>query len=126
MSEKELETMEQDDEVIVLQNDEGEEVEFRQIATFDYNNDWYIFLQPVELGDLEEDQVLVFRIDADEEGNDIFEPIEDETLLDALEQEYLKLVDEEDPCANCAEESCEGCVCADCEEESCKDCENKD
>lgn len=126
MSEKELETMEQDDEVIVLQNDEGEEVEFRQIATFDYNNDWYIFLQPVELGDLEEDQVLVFRIDADEEGNDIFEPIEDETLLDALEQEYLKLVDEEDPCANCADESCEGCVCADCEEESCKDCENKD
>ena len=126
MSEKELETMEQEDEVIVLQNDEGEEVEFRQIATFDYNNDWYIFLQPVELGDLEEDQVLVFRIDADEEGNDIFEPIEDETLLDALEQEYLKLVDEEDPCANCADESCEGCVCADCEEESCKDCENKD
>ena len=126
MSEKELETMEQEDEIIVLQNDEGEEVEFRQIATFDYNNDWYIFLQPVELGDLEEDQVLVFRIDADEEGNDIFEPIEDETLLDALEQEYLKLVDEEDPCANCADESCEGCVCADCEEESCKDCENKD
>ena len=48
-----------DEEVIVLENEDGEEVKFQHIATIDYQDEWYIFLQPVELGDLEEDEVLI-------------------------------------------------------------------
>ena len=32
---------EEDDSIIVLKNDEGEEVEFYHIATLDYKDEWY-------------------------------------------------------------------------------------
>ena len=39
----------QDDEIIVMVDEEGKEVEFTHIATLDYNDEWYIYVQPVEL-----------------------------------------------------------------------------
>ena len=74
-----------DDEIIVMVDEEGKEVEFTHIATLDYNDEWYIYVQPVELGDMDEDEMFIFKIEEDE--ND---------LLEKLYQEYLKECDIQD------------------------------
>ena len=86
----------QDDEIIVMVDEEGKEVEFTHIATLDYNDGWYIYVQPVELGDMDEDEMFIFKIEEDENGNDLFTPVEDEDLLEKLYQEYLKECDIQD------------------------------
>lgn len=86
----------QDDEIIVMVDEEGKEVEFTHIATLDYNDEWYIYVQPVELGDMDEDEMFIFKIEEDENGNDLFTPVEDEDLLEKLYQEYLKECDIQD------------------------------
>lgn len=86
----------QDDEIIVMVDEEGKEVEFTHIATLDYNDEWYIYVQPVELGDMDEDEMFIFKIEEDENGNDLFTPVEDENLLEKLYQEYLKECDIQD------------------------------
>lgn len=97
MAEKDNMIENEEDELIVLQDEEGKEIEFTHIATLDYDNDWYIYLQPVELEDgMEDDEMFIFKIDEDENGNDLFTPVEDEELLDKLYQEYLKECDAED------------------------------
>ena len=85
-----------DDEIIVMVDEEGKEVEFTHIATLDYNDEWYIYVQPVELGDMDEDEMFIFKIEEDENGNDLFTPVEDEDLVDKLYQEYLKECDIQD------------------------------
>lgn len=85
-----------DDEIIVMVDEEGKEVEFTHIATLDYNDEWYIYVQPVELGDMDEDEMFIFKIEEDEKGNDLFTPVEDEDLLEKLYQEYLKECDIQD------------------------------
>ncbi|MEG1394415.1 MAG: DUF1292 domain-containing protein [Clostridia bacterium] len=111
------EEMDDEDSVIVLESAEGEEIEFHHIATIDYKDEWYVFLQPVELGDLAEDEMIIFKLGADDKGNDIFEPIEDEALIDAVYAEYEKE----------AECECDGeCDCDDdCECDEHCDCGDK-
>lgn len=103
--------MELDEEVIVLENEDGEEVKFNHIATIDYKDEWYIFLQPVELGDLEDDEVLIFKIEEDENGNDLYIPLEDEELIQAVYAEYVKEWEENGGECDC---ECEDCDCEDC------------
>ena len=93
---KNQEELTEDEELMVLVDDNGEEVEFHHIATLDYKDDWYIYLQPVELGEMEDDEMLIFKIESDEEGNDVFMPVEDEELLQNLYEEYLKECDAQD------------------------------
>lgn len=98
-----------EEEVIVLEDGDGNEVKFNHIATLDYKDDWYILLQPVELGDLEEDEMIIFRIESDENGDDVYVPLEDEEEMNAVYEEYVKLA-EEDEC-DCEECGCEDCDC---------------
>ena len=113
--ERENESMLADEDIIVLQDEDGKEIEFVQIATLDYNDEWYAFLQPTELGDMEEDEMLLFKIEADENGDDFFVPVEDKDITEALYNEYLKeyaLENEEEFCDG----ACSMCSKADCEE----------
>ena len=106
----------EDGEVVQLINEDGDTVEFYHVATIEYENNWYVFFQPAEeMEDIGEDEVVIFKLDTDENGEDLFVPIEDEELLDKVFDEYNKLMEddgEEDGC------SC-GCGCGlDC------DCKN--
>lgn len=96
---------EEDEDLVTLLDDDGNEVDFYHAATVDYKGEWYIFLQPAEeMEDVEEDELLIFKLEQDENGDDLFTPIEDEALLDAVYHEYEKLVEETDA------EEC-GCGC---------------
>lgn len=112
---------EQDEDLITLLDDDGNEVDFYHAATVEYKNEWYIFLQPAEeMEDIEEDELVIFKLERDENGDDLFTPIEDEELLDAVYHEYEKLVDEtlgeeECGCGEHHEEHKHGAACG-CEE----------
>lgn len=83
---------EQEEDIITLFNEATEkEEEFYHLATIDVDKKWFIVMKPVvKLPDIGEDEVLIYEIAQDKEGNDIFAPIEDETVLEKVFKEFEK------------------------------------
>ncbi len=89
-----MEPEEMDDDVVTLLSADGEEVDFIEIAGIAYKGKFYAILQPVELLDgMEEDEALVFEVSS-KNGKDAFEIVVDDEILDAVFEEYYRLLDE--------------------------------
>ena len=83
------------DDIIVLTNDEGEDIEFNNEAIITDENRNYIFLTPVsKIDDVEEDEVLIFEY-AEEDDKGEFYLVEDEELAEELFAKFLILIQEE-------------------------------
>lgn len=84
--------MEEDDDIITLYNEATDKDEdFYHLATLDVDDKWFIVMKPVEkLPDIEDDEVLIYEIQEDAEGNDVFAPIEDEDLLQKVFDEFQR------------------------------------
>ena len=106
--EKMNEGFEEKDETLVLVDEDGKEVEFEHIATLDYKDEWYILLQPVVLeDDMDEDEMFIFKIGTDSDGNDLFIPVEDEETLQGVYDVYLEEAGAcEDDC-DCCDHDCD-------------------
>ena len=90
-----------EDDVITLMTADGEEVDFVEIAGIAYRGNFYAILQPVELLDgMEEDEALVFKVSRGKDGEDKFEIELDDAVIDAVFDEYNKLLDEADGANN--------------------------
>ncbi|MEG1924051.1 MAG: DUF1292 domain-containing protein, partial [Clostridia bacterium] len=86
------EEIDADDGVIQLINEDGDTLDFFFVASLEYKNQWYAFFQPAEeMADIDDDEIVVFKIVEDANGDDTFEPIEDEKLLDEVYDEYVKM-----------------------------------
>lgn len=116
------EIMEEEEcDIITLVDKDNKDVDFYHIATIDYKEKWYIFLQPVEpMEDIADDEVIIYELGVDEEGDDKFIPIEDEALLNEVFNEYLKAAEEEGCCCDddCGEDcdcGCNGCKLGECD-----------
>lgn len=97
----------EEEEIVELVDDEGKTLKFFHVATIDFEGNWYVFFSPTEeMEDVDTDEVVVFRLDSDEEGNDIFSPIEDEALLQKVYDEYVRIMSEE--CDVEGDDGCEG------------------
>ncbi len=84
-----------DDDIITLLTASGEEVDFVEIAGIAYRGNFYAILQPVELLEgMEEDEALVFKVSRGKDGEDKFEIELDDAIIDAVFDEYNKLLDE--------------------------------
>ena len=104
--------MEEDDDIITLYNEETDkDEEFYHLATLDVDNSWFIVMKPVQkLDDIEEDEVLIYEIGENEEGNDVFLAIEDEDLLQRVFDEFMAEVEKmEGGCDGCDDEHCSCC-----------------
>lgn len=90
--------VQEDEEIVMLVDDEGKEVEFKYLATLDYEEEWYLYLQPIENADedVEEPEIAIMRIETDAAGNDTFVPVEDEELWDKLYDEFVKALEEQE------------------------------
>ena len=85
MSEENLE-QEQDDGIIELVDDEGTVVKFRLLDVTEYKGEKYTLLLAAEPNDdVEEDEVVIFRLNEEEET---LEPIEDEAHLEEVFEFY--------------------------------------
>lgn len=87
----------EEDDTIVFADEEGNEIEFTEIAYFEYEGKNYSALVPVEPSENaeEEGEELVFcEVTEDAEGYENFNMIDDEELIDKLFGEFMKLQSE--------------------------------
>lgn len=88
-----------DDDSVVLLTENGEEIEFTEIAGIAHKGNFYAILQPVELLEgMNEDEALVFKVTRDENGNDRFQVELDDDIIDAVFEEYNRML------SNCEED----------------------
>lgn len=113
---------EEDDDIITLYNEATEkEDDFYHLATLDVDKRWFIVMKPVEkLDDIGDDEVLIYEIVENADGNDEFAPIEDEALLQKVFDEFIKEVEaHECGCdCGCSDGEC-GCSDGDCADGEC-------
>ena len=87
MSKELMDEMIYDDDfpVVTLLTDDGEEIDFIEVAVVNYKNENYSILQPIELFEgMAEDEALVFKIGVAENGEDRFEMVTDDELIDLV------------------------------------------
>ena len=83
-----------DDDIVTLVADDGEEIDFIEVAGIAYRGNFYAVLQPVELLEgMEQDEALVFKVTRGKDGDDKFEIELDDAVIDAVFEEYNKLLD---------------------------------
>lgn len=86
-----------DEEVVTLVSEDGTEHEFFTLATYDLDGVWYIVLEPVEQTEgFNEGDVIIFRLEEDENGEDVFMPIEDEAEMEKAFAEFQKMLEEDE------------------------------
>lgn len=103
--------MTEDDDIITLYNEETDKDEdFYHLATLDVDDRWFIVMKPVEkLDDIGEDELLIYEIAENEDGNDVFMAIEDEDLLQRVFDEFMAEVAKYEESEGCTEENCSCC-----------------
>ena len=86
-------------EIIELTDDDGNVTRFEYMTTIDYEGELYVALMLAdeeEEDEEEEGNVVILKIEKDENDEDIYVSIEDEALADAVFQKFLEMVDEAD------------------------------
>jgi len=84
-----------EDDIVILHNQvTDKDEEFYHLATIDVDKKWYIIMKPVDkLADIADDEVLIYEIIANAEGDDFFAPIEDADLLTRVFDEFVAEVE---------------------------------
>ena len=93
MKNEEMMTEEMEEErIIELEDDAGNVEKFYHIATIEYKKDMYCIFQKAEPEtEEEEDEVVIFRLD---EENQTLLPVEDDELLDEVFAEFMRQFEE--------------------------------
>lgn len=79
---------------VVLLDEKGKEVCFDHLLTFFYEKEKYIALLPLdEVDGMDENSVLLLHV-LNKNGEDIYETIESEILLEEVFEEFSELFDE--------------------------------
>ncbi len=86
--------MEEQNTLVTLIDENGKEVEFDLVATFDYEKKRYAALIPLDDVDtVNEDEIVILEIVKTADG-EIYRPIENDILLDEVFNEFLEILDE--------------------------------
>ena len=78
---------------IVLLDENGEEASFVHVLTFVYEGQKYVALEPAEQQDDEEAEVVLLKVDT-KDGQDYYNTIDNEILLNEVFDEFLDIVEE--------------------------------
>ena len=99
-----------DDETITLYDDDNQPMEFYEVAVVEYEGALYALLQPAEkVEGIEEDEVVIFRIEDNEDDEDsFFYPVDDDAIADAVFEEYLRAASDGE-----CDGDCTGCPSAE-------------
>lgn len=81
--------------IVHLVNDDGEEHAFLHLDSFDYNGETYVVLLPADEGDEDCDEVLIYLLQTDEDSSETLLPIEDEAELDMAFEEFKNRMSDE-------------------------------
>lgn len=86
------------DDIVVLVDENGEEVEFEHIDTIEMNDSEYVVLAPYleeEPEETDEEEIIILKVEHNENGEDSFITVEDEEELDAVFEEFQSRMEEE-------------------------------
>lgn len=102
------------DNVVTLNCDDGQTIEFYEIASVEYEQEWYAIVEPVEpIEGIEEGEVLIFKVIEQEDGSHRYDPAESEEIMDAVFEEYLRALPDDECGCDC--DHCDGCDSEDAE-----------
>ena len=94
MKKEEMLEEEYEDNILELEDDEGNVEKFLHIGTIDYRGEWYCFFQKAEPeSEEEEDEVVMFLL-KEENGEQRLLPLEDEQLMDEVFAEFCHQYEE--------------------------------
>lgn len=79
-----------EDNIIVLEDQDGKQIEFAAIDVFELNDETYFALLEVMDEGEETDEVLIMKVDNTEEENPELMMVEDEAELEAAFAEFLR------------------------------------
>lgn len=87
--------MEERDETVVLIDEDGEEVEFEHLDTLEMNGNRYVVLLPIEQEDGENAEVVILKVEENDEHEENFVSIEDEDELNRVFEEFRTRIKDE-------------------------------
>lgn len=90
--------MEERDDIVVLIDENGEEVEFEHLDTIEMNGSEYVVLLPMEEDSSnsdDTDEVVILKIEHAEDGEDSFVSVEDDEELDSVFEEFKARLEED-------------------------------
>ena len=83
--------------IVVLVDDDGNEVTFEHLMSLEHNDKVYICLAPAEpMEDVDEDELVIMRIEQDSDGNDFYSTIDSEKELQEVFEKYLEIAEADD------------------------------
>lgn len=90
--------MEEDDAIFTLTDEEGNESQFALVGEMELDGQEYLALIPADTeGDGEEDEYVILKVTADENGEEILVTIDDDEefdrVADAFEDQFLNEYD---------------------------------
>jgi uncharacterized protein YrzB (UPF0473 family) len=89
---------EERDDIVILVDENGDEVEFEHIDTIEMNGNEYVVLAPLGeevTEETDEEEIVILKVDHNEDGEDTFVTIEDDDELDDVFEEYQSRIEEE-------------------------------
>ena len=97
MTDKEFDNQEMEldaENIVELVDDDGNEVKFEHLMTLEHKGKVYICLAPAEpMDDVEEDELVIMRIEQDDDGNDFYTTIDSEEELNEAFEKYLEIAE---------------------------------
>ena len=91
---------EDDDHIVILQDEDGNDVPFEHIKTLSHKGGTYILLEAQQdMEDCLQGESIILKIEQDENGDDLYATIEDEAEYEEVMQKCLDELDEEDEAA---------------------------
>lgn len=84
--------------IVVLVDENGEEIEFEHLDTIEMNGNEYVVLAPLdeEESDSDEAEVIILKVEHNENGDDSFLTVEDDEELDEVFEEFQARMDEQE------------------------------
>ena len=85
---------EEGDDIVTLTTADGENIDFIEIAGIAHKGEFYAILQPVKLLEgMSENEALVFHVWRTDDGEDKFDVVLDDEIIDAVFEEYNNMLD---------------------------------
>ncbi len=86
-----------DDEIVELTTDDGKKLKFYFVGTIEYKGKNYSAFEPAEqIEGIEDDDLVIFELNGDDEETCDLLPVEDEKLLDEVFEEFCRVLEEDE------------------------------
>ena len=86
-----------DDDIVELTTDDGKKLKFYFVGTIEYKGKNYSAFEPAEqMEGIEDDDLIIFELNGDDEETCDLLPVEDEALLEEVFEEFCRALEEDE------------------------------